>query len=407
MKFDYVIIGAGVIGSSTAYHLKREQPESRIVLIDKNNRAGAGNTAKSAALYRNLFSSQTSRLLASSSIYYYQQLGEKIQLNPIGYLWLFSEHQWEILHGAINQLDPGKDQFEVLDREGITDILEIRTATSAGLFPDVHKGIYGHLCGSLSGMALAEHYTDEFRSLGGVTRFGTEIESFTLTGEQSRYAPWDTIEIKGARDQKGTTYCGAQFIVATGSWTHELLAPIGIASGVLPKKRQLFGIALKDVAQVFRQPNLPQQPAVILPAGGVYIKPLIEKNFLIVGCADDLGQPYIMADARPDVQYFHKAIEPVLLQYFPALAGYQLTLKWAGYYAYHWPDKNPVVESVSNLTWASGTSGSGIMKADALGRITAARVQGHHKTHLADGTPFKVSTLSLWQREAEKEKFII
>jgi glycine/D-amino acid oxidase-like deaminating enzyme len=56
MNFDYIIIGAGVIGSSTAFYLKSALPGSRILLIDRNHTAG--NTAKSAALYRNFFSSQ-------------------------------------------------------------------------------------------------------------------------------------------------------------------------------------------------------------------------------------------------------------------------------------------------------------------------------------------------------------
>lgn len=87
--FDYIIIGAGVIGSSTAYHLKKAQPESKILLVDRNHSAGAGTTAKSAALYRNFFSSRTNRMLAASSIKYYLELGDKVGIDPIGYLWLF------------------------------------------------------------------------------------------------------------------------------------------------------------------------------------------------------------------------------------------------------------------------------------------------------------------------------
>ena len=57
MEFDHVIVGAGVVGAATAYHLKRLSPDSRVLLLDRENRVGAGNTAKSAALYRNIFSS--------------------------------------------------------------------------------------------------------------------------------------------------------------------------------------------------------------------------------------------------------------------------------------------------------------------------------------------------------------
>ena len=67
----------------------------------------------------------------------------------------------------------------------------------------------------------------------------------------------------------------------------------------------------------------------------------------------------------------------------------------------------PVIESVANITWVGGTSGSGIMKADAIGRIAAARLQGHKDSVLADGSRFRVSKLSLRDREVEKEEMII
>jgi len=406
MNFDFIIIGAGVIGSSTAYFLKKALPSCKILLIDRNHTAGAGNTAKSAALYRNFFSSGTNRMLAASSIKYYLELGDKVQLDPIGYLWLFSEEQWETSQKGIGQLDMKKDEFEVLDRAGIMNILRVNQQAK-GPFSDFHSGVYCHLCGSLSAMALARHYTSEFISLGGEISFDTDIKSFLLSGKDSCYAPWDDVLANAIIDQRGNTYNATQFIITTGAWTHELLAPVGIASGILPKKRQLFVLDIKDPAQLFVDMNPVKKPAIILPAGGVYIKPILDKNILIVGCADELGQPFMMSDPEPDPRYFHNAIEPVLNHYFPKLADYKLSLKWAGYYDYHWPDMTPVIESVANITWVGGTSGSGIMKADAVGRIAAARLQGHKEAVLADGTRFKVSRLSLRERDVEKEELVI
>ncbi len=404
MNFDYIIIGAGVIGSSTAYYLKTGLPDSRILLIDRNHTAGTGNTARSAALYRNFFSSQTSRELAASSIKYYIGLGDKIQLDPIGYLWLFSQEQFESSQKSIDQLDPEKDKFEIMDREKVKGVLRINYQAK-GPFADIYAGIYCHMCGSLSATALARHYASQFISLGGEVRFDTDIRSFILTGQGSSYAPWDDVRVNAILDREGNTYHATRFIIAAGAWTHDLLAPIGIASGILPKKRQLFVLNINDPSQLFVHTD--SKPAIILPAGGVYVKPILERNMLIVGCADDLGQPYLMSDPEPDPVYYHNAIEPVLSHYFPGLKDFRLSLKWAGYYDYHWPDMTPVIESVANITWVGGTSGSGIMKADAVGRIAAAGLQGHEEAVLADGTGFKVSRLSLRDREVEKEELII
>ncbi len=81
MDFDYIIAGTRVVGSSIAYYLKSELPENNILLLDRNYTVGAGNTARSATLYRNFFSLFTSRMLAGSSIKYYLELCEGILIN--------------------------------------------------------------------------------------------------------------------------------------------------------------------------------------------------------------------------------------------------------------------------------------------------------------------------------------
>ncbi len=73
MKFDIIIIGAGIIGTSTAYHLQR-QTKKKILLLEKGPTVAAGNTRQSAALYRNLFSSKTSQSLSTSSIAFYESI---------------------------------------------------------------------------------------------------------------------------------------------------------------------------------------------------------------------------------------------------------------------------------------------------------------------------------------------
>ena len=128
---------------------------------------------------------------------------------------------------------------------------------------------------------------------------------------------------------------------------------------------------------------------------------------MILGLADDLGQPYSMDDRSNDEEYFNRGIVPVIEHYFPDLKDWELKMRWAGHYSYHWPDKNPVIESMQNITWAAGTSGSGIMKADAVGRITASKVLNIKTADLHDGSRMLVSDLSLKYRNVENESFVI
>ena len=70
-KFDIIIVGAGIFGMATAYHLQRNNPDKKILVLERLDQVGQGNTALSAAAYRNMFTSKTNQLLSDSSINFY------------------------------------------------------------------------------------------------------------------------------------------------------------------------------------------------------------------------------------------------------------------------------------------------------------------------------------------------
>jgi glycine/D-amino acid oxidase-like deaminating enzyme len=228
-----------------------------------------------------------------------------------------------------------------------------------------------------------------------------------LRGRDTRHATWGEKGIDHIIDSRGDDIRASNYIFATGAWSQEILGRIGIFTGVLPKKRQLFGIKVDDPYAVAGDIELEKVPALILPAGGTYVKPILHRNLMILGLAESIGQPYDMSNPSFDLEYFQKAIEPVISHYFPKLVDYELKMKWAGYYAYHWPDKNPVVEREENIFWTSGTSGSGIMKADGIGRVTASKVLGLDTAEMFDSARIRISDLSLRNRNVEMERFVI
>lgn len=407
MHFDIIIIGAGVIGSSTAYHLKKQSPKNRILLIEKNDRIAGGNTAKSAALYRNLFSSETSHTLASSSIKFYETIAPKIALKKLGYQWMFSKEDWKKSQEGLEKLDPKADDFEILEASALQEKFHI-DITKSGEMNEIHRILFGHRCGALSATNLARYYANEFQQIGGNISLKTKITNIHLTEKINHYPPWRDIKIESISDQQNKKYSANKYVFTTGAWTNEILTPIGIAPHIYPKKRQLFVIKIKEPSQIIKDSTV-KVPILILPTGGVYLKPILEKNLLVIGCADDLGNPFQRNEDSPVAEegYFRRVIEPVLNYYFPKLTDYELFSKWAGYYAYYWPDYNPVIEQIANIQWVSGTSGSGIMKADAIGRIAATKTLGKEQAILYDGTKFRVANLSLKNRKVDKEKLVI
>ena len=414
MVYDVVIIGAGVIGSATAYHLKKLSPKMNILLIDKNSHTAAGNTSKSAALYRNLFSSRTSQILASNSIEFYKNIAHHISLKEIGYLWTFSQDQWNNVSKIIQDMDKSKFNYTIQDQSEIGKDFLIDVGTKEQnlnkkrIFSPIHKGILGTSCGSLSAVGLSRYYVSRYQDLGGEVKLNSQVIQTIMSNSDIHYAPWTSISLTHLRLKSGKKISADKFIFATGAWTQELLGPMGIASHIYPKKRQLFTLEIENSNDLFLNFD-ESHPAMIIPSGGVYIKTTPNPRKIIVGCANHLGNPFERSQNPPQAteEYFHAVIEPVLHYYFPNLTKYQIIGKWAGYYAYYWPDGNPVIEKIANIEWVSGTSGSGIMKADSIGRIAAAKLLGHDNAILYSGDQFVVDNLSLRNRKVDIEKLII
>jgi len=355
-----IIIGGGVVGTATAYHLKRLSPSKEIILLEQHNRVGSGNTSKSAALYRNLFSSSTSQALAGSSIAFYQTIADQISLNPIGYLWLFSKRQWEDSKQKISHLSQSND-VETMSRSRLDKLLQLNLPANSP-FEATYAALYGHTCGSLSARKLTEYYAQKFEEADGTIRTNTTITNIELSKKHVNYAPWANPQIKTISDDTGNEYKATSYIFATGAWTFKILSFLGIYTGVLPKRRQLFGVRIKNTSQLLKKWDPEKVPIIILPTANVYIKPVLKRSLLVIGCASEFGEPFITQAIKKEPtaskEYFHHAIEPVIQHYFPQL-DFSLELAWSGYYSYS-ADKNPIIDKKRNIIWSSGTSGSGI-----------------------------------------------
>ena len=70
-------------------------------------------------------------------------------------------------------------------------------------------------------------------------------------------------------------------------------------------------------------------------------------------------------------------------------------------------DEQPVIFSEHGVVVVGGGSGSGIMKADAIGRVAAAVYAEKEYATLFGGRQFRVSDLGLKKRRVEPEKLVI
>ncbi len=89
---DVVIIGAGIIGGSIAFHLLERAPRLRVVMLEKESEPGTGATSKATGGVRFQFSTEANVRLSQLSYRYFTHdreiLGCSVDFLPHGYLFV-------------------------------------------------------------------------------------------------------------------------------------------------------------------------------------------------------------------------------------------------------------------------------------------------------------------------------
>lgn len=430
-RFDLIVVGAGIVGLSCAYHLKLDYPDAEIVVLEKGDREATGDTSKSAGGLRNTFTSEVNFLLADSSLDFYshvqKDLGFNLDLQMVGYLWLLSERQHEKLRDVERSMANRGIQFRVWSRDELQQMVpgsclrfgkDDAGARALGL-EDVSVGLQGLKGGTVGPRLVAEFYKKRLDEMRVKILFNTRVTSPILEPARSLGLPgepllWQDKRIMGVRTERGEMRAGTT-LVAAGRWANGLLDQVGIDSHIKTKKRQIFEVGGPEVASLLKTKGFNESgllPVTILPKAGIFVRPVREgagkKAGFWIGAADNLGRPFAFEEnPQPEMEYFTRSIRPVLSKYLPQFEGVEPGGMWAGEYDINTFDANPCIFEESGLMVMAGTSGSGIMKADAVGRIASALFDGRSHAELYGGRKIRVSRLGVRKREVDKEGFVL
>jgi FAD-dependent oxidoreductase domain-containing protein 1 len=426
-EYDVLIVGAGILGLSTAYHIKNRNPGLNVLVIDKFGAAGQGSTAKSAAAFRCLFSSRTNFDLADSSAEFYRhvqdRLGFDLKQRWAGYLWLFDKSRYEKMLPVLKDLAARGFKYVEYDGSELARELEMQTsfenddeAQAMGL-GNVHKGILIPKAGLIDVDSLVKFYESEFLRLGGNIQCNAEVSKIVVEPQQPLGMPgepyfWQGAKVTGVQTTRGLIKA-ENTIIAAGAWVSQLLDPLGIESFVRPKKRQVFSVKaknehLKKLLYCREFTDAGCLPFTIFPKPSAYIRPAPEEDAFWLAYADEFPRAFKLEDdPQPEENFYQYGLYQVLVKYFPQFLGCQPFSAFAGLYEINTVDGQPVIFEEYGLMVVGGASGSGILKADAIGRIAAALFNDEEYAVLYGDRRFKVSDLGLKNRRVEPEKLTI
>ncbi len=422
VEYDIAVVGGGILGLTTAYYTKLASPSLSVAVIEKENDVGQGNTSRSVGGYRHgIFTSNVNRILSETSVDHYreaQQSGEaNLSMRDTGYLILISKSRLpkvkEYLElflkaGKARLLTPEELQNYFSITATVSDDEEARIMN----LEDIACGLYAPRCGQLDVEKLVQLYKIRCQSLGVEFLTRKKVTAIRISPDNPIGIPnepraWQKVHVSHL-EAGGEEVRAHQFVLAIGAWSHELLDPIGVDCFVKPKKRQVAVIkAVGGLEEIMRPRGggFEMMPMTFFPHG-LYAVPRYDERAFWVGLTDDFGRPFTL-DMEAEPRFYYDNIHPVLSKYMPKFANARPENMWAGCYSMNNLDGNPIVFRFLNCVVVTGGSGSGIMKADAVGRIAAALVRGERIAYLHGGIPFEVSDLSIESRKVEKEHFIL
>ena len=219
----YVVVGAGMHGLSTAYHLARELrtrgPGSGgdVVVLDKTG-PGAGASGIACGVVRNNYFQPAMSELMQACVDVWESDPEAYAYQPVGYIALGPEVQESDLAATFERQERIGYRSELLTGEGEVD------AHMKSLFPDwrargvtvcLHEHQGGFAFNKDSVMGLAGKCESE-----GVSILpGVEVTGLETASDES---------VKAVETNQGRIEVGEQLVVAPGPWAKQFWAMLGL-----------------------------------------------------------------------------------------------------------------------------------------------------------------------------------
>ena len=229
---EYVIIGAGIHGLSTAWRLAEnltaagESIEGRIVIIDKADQIAAGATGIACGVVRNNYFQPAMRELMMHSVKMWESDPKNFSYHPVGYMQISPESMRKDISGIYEQQKVIGYESEFIEgqedsKKYMTNIFHDWQAKGITSVLHEKRGGYANNTASIYGLA------NKAESFGVRILTGTKVTGFKR-GSNSK-------AVTGVVTSKGTIDC-EQVIVGLGPWIKGIWDKLE-----LPKK-----ISIKD-----------------------------------------------------------------------------------------------------------------------------------------------------------------
>jgi glycine/D-amino acid oxidase-like deaminating enzyme len=344
---DIVVVGAGAIGASIAYHLARRG--ARDVVVLERDQVGAGSTSKAAGGIRVQFATRVEIELSLRGIAFFKrfedEMGVPCDFHQEGYLFVVTDEA---------TLDRFRSNV-ALQRSMGADVRVIAPDDARALVPalnvdDALAAVWGPMDGHASPNDVVQAYAAQARARGVRILEGTPVTGIVV--EHGRVA--------GVQTPAGAV--AARLVVnAAGPWAPLVGRMAGLELPVDPRRRHIF---VTDAFEGVRHPL----PLVTDTGSGFYCRSEQGAIRMSPGDVGDTTEYEAHVDWRALEQTVEKAVRRI-----PALERAQVRHAWAGLRPLT-PDGRAIVDwapGVEGLFLAVGFCGHGFQHSPAVGEAVA------------------------------------
>ena len=350
---EVLIIGAGIIGASVAYHLA-VRGCTDVLILEKAEAPITGSTAFSAGGVRHQFAREVNIRLSKYSIErlknFSEEVGGHADLRQTGYLFLINkEDTWAQYQEQVRLQRSLGVRVELLEPR---DTLEHVPGTR---LDDILGATFGAEDGFCDPYGIASGYLKRARELGVRLALSTPVTGAQLNGD--RFIAVETPD---------GLVSGKCVVNACGAWSGQVASLFGVDLPVQPYRRNAY------MTEGF--PNFPDPiPLTFDVDTGFWMRK--EGESILFGMAKPDEIPRV--NLNVDWEWLPEVLEAGINR-FPLLEEARLAKKqcWAGLYEIS-PDHMPILgrhPEIPNYLHASGFSGHGVMHSPAAGMLIAEEI---------------------------------
>lgn len=363
-RYDIVIVGGGIMGSTTAYYLTRKDTGLKVAVIERDPAYTRASTTLSMVNARIQFSLTQNVQISQYAFEMLERFEEDMTLNgnrpSIAYhregnLFLHTEAAAAEARAAMAMQRQLGCQVQWWTPE------EIKARYPLYAPQGVAGGTFGSQDGHFDAYAVLMGYKANARAQGAVY-IADEVTGLIV----------DKGRIGGVRTASGSAYSSPIVVNCAGAWCSDLARTAGVDLPVVPVKRQCFCL---DPAV---KPDGPL-PLTILPSG-LYFRTETGGRLLL---GKSLPEDPVGFDFSWDQNRFMELLWPELAEFVPAFERLKLMRGWAGLYAVNTLDGNAILgewPECKGFYLANGFSGHGLQQGPAVGRYMSELIKGETPT---------------------------